>query len=163
MAFYLAPKYELNLPTFCEQSNSLLFTDICINKAEDSGRSRSITSPSFCWCSKWDTFLRLEPGSGNQLLKMVFEMIFRISGKKTFFFSFPQTGGKLILGVWSQGFWKVLLGLDKNDWCRALSRYPPVSCMLLLDVLLKVCSSDPFWRIPLGSWSHCTYASVDPE
>ena len=34
---------------------------------------------------KWDTFLRLEPGSGNQLLKMVFEMIFRLSERETFF------------------------------------------------------------------------------
>lgn len=31
---------------------------------------------------KWDTFLRLEPGSGNQLLKMVFEMIFRLSERR---------------------------------------------------------------------------------
>ena len=33
---------------------------------------------------KWDTFLRLEPGSGNQLFKMVFEMLFRLSERETF-------------------------------------------------------------------------------
>lgn len=36
-----------------------------------------------CRSGKWDTFLRLELCSGNQLLKMVFEMIFRVSRKET--------------------------------------------------------------------------------
>lgn len=33
---------------------------------------------------KWDACLRLEPHSGNQPLKMVFMIIFRLSGRETF-------------------------------------------------------------------------------
>lgn len=36
VAFYFAPKYELNLLKFCEQSDFLLFTGVCMNKPRTS-------------------------------------------------------------------------------------------------------------------------------
>lgn len=67
-----------------------------MNKAEDPGTSYLIMSLSLSRGGKWDTFLRLEPCSGNQLLKMVFEMIFRISRKETFS---PRQWGNWFLGL----------------------------------------------------------------
>lgn len=78
---------------------------------------------SLCTGGKGHTFLGLERGSGNQLWKMVFEMVVSISiGKGDFP---PQTHGKWVLGVGGPGFWHVLLGSGKNAVCQVLSRCPP--------------------------------------
>ena len=77
-------------------------------------------------------FLRLELCSGNQLLKTVFGMIFRISGKETF--SPRSHSGEI--GSWGLNA-RILegaTGLDKNDGCCALSRSPliPWACFCRL-------------------------------